>query len=94
MSDFLSIQSRGTVSLPAAIRRRYRLDEPGAQVEVIDADGEIILRPKVALDAAQAWFWDPTWQAGEKEAEGQRNRGEGADYASGEEFLESLDATG
>jgi antitoxin MazE len=94
MSDFLSIQSRGTVSLPAAIRRRYRLDEPGAQVEVIDADGEIILRPKVALDATQAWFWDPNWQAGEKEAEGQRNRGEGADYTSGEEFLESLDATG
>lgn len=93
MSDFLSIQSRGTVSLPAAIRRRYRLDEPGAQVEVIDADGEIILRPKVALDATQAWFWDPDWQAGEKEAEAERNRGEGTDHASGEEFLESLDSS-
>jgi len=93
MSDFLSIQSRGTVSLPAAIRRRYRLDEPGAQVEVIDADGEIILRPKVALDAAQAWFWEPDWQAGEKEAQDQRNSGEGTDYATGEEFLESLGST-
>lgn len=91
MPDFLSIQSRGTVSLPVAIRRRYRLDEPGAQVEVIDADGEIILRPKVALDAKQAWFWDPEWQAGEKEAEDELHRGLGTDFSNGEEFLESLD---
>jgi hypothetical protein len=51
-------------------------------------------RPKVSLDAGHAWFRDPTWQAGEKEAEAQRNRGEGPDYTSGEDFLESLDATG
>jgi antitoxin MazE len=93
MSDFISIQSRGTFSLPAAICRRYRLDEPGAQVEVIDADGEIILRPKVALDVAQAWFWEPDWQAGEREAEDQRIGGERTDSATGEELLESLDST-
>ena len=61
---------------------------------MVEADGALSPRPKVSLDAAHAWFRDPTWQAGEKEAEGQRNRGEGSDYTSGEDFLESLDATG
>jgi hypothetical protein len=61
---------------------------------MVEADGALSSRPKVSLDAAHAWFRDPTWQAGEKEAEGQRNRGEGPDYTSGEDFLESLDATG
>jgi antitoxin MazE len=92
MSDFISIQARGTVSLPAALRRRYGLDQPGAQVEVIDADGQIILRPKVPIDATQSWFWEKSWQAGEIDAEQQRVRGEGADNQSGEEFLEALES--
>lgn len=90
MADFVSIQARGTISIPTAIRRRYGLDEPGAQVEIIDADGQIILRPTVAVDASQAWFWREDWQAGEREAEQQRVSGQGVVHETGEEFLESL----
>ena len=32
--------SRGSITLPADVRRRYHLDEPGAQVEVIAALAE------------------------------------------------------
>jgi AbrB family looped-hinge helix DNA binding protein len=92
MSDYISIQARGTVSLPASLRRRYGLDQPGAQVEVIDADGHIILRPKVPVDASQSWFWDASWQEGEVEAEQERLRGEGKIHDSGEEFLEALES--
>lgn len=90
MSDYASIQSRGTVSLPVALRRRYGLDQPGAQVEIIDADGEIILRPKFPVDVSQSWFWTQQWQDGEKEADGQHARGEGETFSSGDEFLGSL----
>jgi antitoxin MazE len=90
MSDYVSIQARGTVSLPVALRRRYGLDEPGAQVEIIDADGEIILRPKIAVDVSQAWFWSEDWQAGESEANKQHEGGKGRLVESGEEFLDSL----
>ena len=90
MSDFVSIQARGTVSLPVALRRRYGLDEPGAQVEIIDADGEIILRPKFPVDVSQAWFWSEDWQPGEIEASQQLESGEGKVFVSGEEFLDSL----
>lgn len=92
MPHFLSIQARGTVSLPPALRRRYGLDEPGAQVEVIDDDGQIILRPKMAVDAAQKWFWEPEWQAGEAEAEQERLQGNGTTLSDGDELLEHLDS--
>lgn len=92
MSEFISIQARGTVSLPAALRRRYGLDAPGAQVEVIDDGEQIILRPKVAVDHAQAWFWDSEWQAGEIEAEQQRLRGEGTTHESADSLIEALDS--
>jgi antitoxin MazE len=94
MSEFISIQARGTLSIPPELRRRYGLDQPGAQVEVVDADGEIILRPKVAVDATQSWFWDKEWQAGEIEAESQRVGGQGIVHDSGEEFLEALESEG
>ncbi len=29
----------------------------------------ILLRPKKVIDATQAWFWTPEWQAGEREAD-------------------------
>ena len=43
---YAAIQGRGTVALPAELRRKYRLDEPGAQLEVVErSDGVIELRP-------------------------------------------------
>jgi hypothetical protein len=59
---------------------------------MVDADGAMSPRPTVSLDTVHAWFWESQWKAGEKEAEGQCNRGEGSDYTSGEDFLESLDS--
>ncbi|MDR2975671.1 MAG: AbrB/MazE/SpoVT family DNA-binding domain-containing protein [Propionibacteriaceae bacterium] len=53
---FVSISSRGTISLPAAIRRRLKLDTPGAQVEVSLRDDNVIeLRPYQAIPSNQAW---------------------------------------
>ncbi|MDQ2911248.1 MAG: AbrB/MazE/SpoVT family DNA-binding domain-containing protein [Actinomycetota bacterium] len=66
---FVSLQNRGVLTLPAAVRRRYRLDEPGTQVEVVERDdGVLELHPHAAVPADQAWFWSPEWQDGEREA--------------------------
>jgi bifunctional DNA-binding transcriptional regulator/antitoxin component of YhaV-PrlF toxin-antitoxin module len=90
----ISLQGRGVVTLPAALRRKLKLDEKGSQVEVVErADGVIELRPLLAIPAEDAWFWTKEWQAKEKEAE--------ADVANGKihgpftrsqskKFLESL----
>lgn len=66
---FVAVQSRGVIALPAAMRRHLGLDQPGAQVEVIERQGEIVLRPHVAVPADQAWFWTERWQQMEREAD-------------------------
>lgn len=72
MSDsptFVTVQNRGLIAIPTSIRRHFGLDQPGAQVEVIEREGEIILRPHVAVPADQAWFWTERWQKMEHEAD-------------------------
>ena len=90
----ISLQGRGVVSLPAKLRRKLRLDEKGAQVEVVErADGVIELRPLLAIPADEAWFWTPEWQAGEREADAdiKNNRVHGPfNKKQGLEFLKSL----
>ena len=66
---FVTVQSRGLIAIPTAIRRHFGLDQPGAQVEVIEREGEIVLRPHVAVPADQVWFWTERWQQMEREAD-------------------------
>jgi AbrB family looped-hinge helix DNA binding protein len=90
MSLFVTIRDRGQISLPAAIRKQFRLDEPGIQLEVVVRDGEIVLKPMVPVAADQAWFWDEAWQAGEREADAEIAAANYVVHNSGEEFIASL----
>ena len=66
----LTVQARGTVALPADLRRRLHLDDPNAQVQLIEhEDGRLELRPVVTVPAEQAWFWTERWQAMERAAD-------------------------
>lgn len=56
------------VSIPKNIRDRLGLRE-GDYVEFEERDGEIVMVPKRLIDADQAWFWTPEWQAGERAAD-------------------------
>jgi AbrB family looped-hinge helix DNA binding protein len=52
---FVGIQPRnGTVTIPAEARRALRLDSPGAQVEVILRDNDIVLIPHMAISLQRA----------------------------------------
>jgi bifunctional DNA-binding transcriptional regulator/antitoxin component of YhaV-PrlF toxin-antitoxin module len=47
---FVAVQPRnGTIAIPAEARRALRLDLPGAQVEVILRDHDLVLLPHVAV---------------------------------------------
>ena len=71
--------------------------------ELIDAlpeeslDGAAVLLRGIAegpIDPDQAWFWTPTWQAGEREADQQLAAGgEGSEHRSTEDFIAHLDAS-
>lgn len=89
---FVSVQQRnGTVTIPAQARRALGLDRPGAQVEVVLRNGEIVLVPYVAVPAETAWFWSEGHQAAEREADADVAAGRYTEFADGEEFLAHLE---
>ena len=69
-------------------RQKVRRDLLDAE---ITPDG-ILLRPKKVIDATQAWFWEPTWQAGEREADTDRRAGRTESFESGDAFVAELRA--
>jgi bifunctional DNA-binding transcriptional regulator/antitoxin component of YhaV-PrlF toxin-antitoxin module len=88
---YLTLQGRGVLTLPADLRRRHRLDEPGAQVELVEReDGVIELRSHAAVPADQAWFWTERWQQREREVDEHVQRGEVTVHEDAPDFLDHL----
>jgi len=86
------MQSRGLIALPTALRRRLHLDEPGAQVEILERDdGVLELRAALPVPADQAWFWTKHWQQREREVDNHIAHGDVVKHDSTEEFLSHLD---
>ncbi len=89
---FATVQPKnGTVTIPAQLRRQLGLDKPGAQVEIVVRDGEIVLVPHLAVRIDQAWFWTPEWQAKEREVDEQLAGGRRTDLTSSAELLAHLE---
>ena len=59
-------------------------------MEILEEDGRLVLVPKIAVDASQAWFWTDGWQAAEAEASRQLAGGQGEVYDSADAFLADL----
>jgi len=85
----MTLRAKGQLTLPEEIRKAAHLEE-GDLLEAELTDDGILLRPQKVIDASQAWYWTPEWQAGEREADAQLAAGEGETFESGEEFLETL----
>jgi len=84
------VRGKGQITIPAEIRKAARLEE-GDPVEVEIVEGGILLRPCKLIDATQAWFWQPAWQAGEREAAADLAAGRSRVFDSSEELLASLE---
>jgi antitoxin PrlF len=84
-----TLRAKGQLTLPDDIRKAARLEEGDLLDAEITPDG-ILLRPQKLIDATQAWFWTPEWQAGEREADADLATGRTEGFESGGEFLEAL----
>jgi bifunctional DNA-binding transcriptional regulator/antitoxin component of YhaV-PrlF toxin-antitoxin module len=90
---FVAIQRRGTIAIPADIRKRHHLDEPGAQVELVEReDGVIEMRPQLPHPTEQQWFWTERWQRMEREVDAEIAAGRVHTHDSPADFLAHLDA--
>jgi AbrB family looped-hinge helix DNA binding protein len=54
MSEYLQVRSNGQITLPAPTRRKAKIKEGDLLEAVVDADGNIRLVPKLAVDRALA----------------------------------------
>jgi AbrB family looped-hinge helix DNA binding protein len=81
------VDSRGNVVLPKEIREGIDLVEIERR-----PDGVIELRPKVAVDASQEWFWTKRWQKMEREAQADVAAGRMKRFDTADDFLAELDA--
>jgi AbrB family looped-hinge helix DNA binding protein len=86
-----TLRAKGQVTLPDEIRKAARLEEGDLLEAELTADG-ILLRPQKVIDATQAWFWSPEWQAGEREADADRDAGRLESFDSEQEFIDALGA--
>ena len=84
------VRAKGQVTIPREIRERAHLEE-GDPVEVEMVPEGILLKPQKVIDATQAWFWTPGWQAGEREASLDIAEGRVEVFQSDADFLNSLD---
>jgi bifunctional DNA-binding transcriptional regulator/antitoxin component of YhaV-PrlF toxin-antitoxin module len=84
-----TLRARGQLTLPEEIRAAARLED-GDLLDAEITDEGILLRPRKVIDATQAWFWAPEWQAGEREADADRAAGRVESFDSGEDFVEAL----
>ena len=88
----IKVRERGTITLPASVRKAAKLDRPDSQVDIrLREDGVIELIPVVTIAADQAWYWTEEWQAGEREVDEEAARGEGRTFDSAEEMFETLE---
>jgi bifunctional DNA-binding transcriptional regulator/antitoxin component of YhaV-PrlF toxin-antitoxin module len=88
---YVGVQSRGVVALPAEVRRRLHLNEPGAQVEITERDdGVLELRSSLPVPADQHWFWTERWQQREREVDDYVSAGRVTVHQDGDALLEHL----
>lgn len=84
-----TLRGKGQLTIPEEIRTAARLEEGDLLEAELTEDG-ILLRPQKVIDASQAWFWTPGWQAGEREADADAAAGRGESFDSDEELLRAL----
>jgi AbrB family looped-hinge helix DNA binding protein len=88
---FSKVRAKGQVTIPTEVREAARIEEGMLVAFEVTPDG-VLMRPKVMVDAEDAWFWTPEWQAGEREASAELAAGKGERYDSEKELLAALDA--
>ncbi len=81
----LRTTSRGGLSLPASLRKGAELFRA-----VRRSDGVIELHPQATVDESQTWFWTERWQAMEREAEGDMEKGRVYAFNTGVDLVTAL----
>lgn len=78
------------MTLPRDVAEALRIRERDEVEFAIDADGEVVLRGLTVVPADQAWFWEDSWQEGEREASAQIAEGDVEEYDDVDSMFDAL----
>ena len=67
--ETIKIRKKHQITLPAAIREAAGVYEGDFLTAEVREDRTIVLRPGQLVDADEAFFYTPEWQAAEREAD-------------------------
>jgi AbrB family looped-hinge helix DNA binding protein len=67
--ETIKVRKKYQITLPTAIREAAGVYEGDFLTAVVREDGTIVLRPAKLVDADEAFFYTPEWQAAEREAD-------------------------
>lgn len=89
--ELVKVNERGSLTIPARIRKAVGINGSDVVLVAASEDGSsILIKPQVAIDRDQAWFWTPEWQSEEKKSAEDFEVGQVTRMTS-KEFLEEID---
>ncbi|MFI6577748.1 AbrB/MazE/SpoVT family DNA-binding domain-containing protein [Nocardiopsis sp. NPDC050513] len=85
------MRRKNQITLPREVAEALHIRE-GDEVEFdISESGQVILRGMTPVPTDQAWFWDPEWQRGEREASEQIAAAQTEEFEDAESMFDALE---
>jgi len=87
----VQVRKKYQITLPAAIRKAAGISEGDLLAAQVQDDRTILLRPRRLVDASEAFFYTPEWQAAEREADEDLATGRYDDFETMTDLLADLE---
>ena len=88
--ETIRVRKKYQITLPSAIREAAGVYEGDFLIAEVQEDRTILLRPSRLVDADEAFFYTPEWQAAEREADEDIRLGRLSEPMSAEETIAEL----
>ena len=91
MTETIKIRKKYQITLPTAIREAAGVYEGDFLTAEVKEDRTIVLRPGRLVDAEEAFFYTPEWQAAEREVDEDLATGRYKDFETVDDLIADLE---
>ena len=85
----VKVQRNKNITLPMWLINRFHVGA-GDFVRLEETKGGVLMKPAKLIDPSQAYFWTKAWQAGERAAQEDIQKGRVKRFASVKELMRDL----
>jgi AbrB family looped-hinge helix DNA binding protein len=91
MTETIKVRKKYQITLPTAVREAAGVYEGDFLTAEVQEDRTIVLRPGRLIDADEAFFYTPEWQAAEREADEDLATGRYKDFETVNDLIADLE---